>query len=174
MIVLKILSSLLKILGSGTKPAEVAWGFGLGAVLGLTGFHGLFPVVLILILCLFRVNLSAALLSCLLFGLAARLLDPVFHTIGYTVLAGIPFLVPFWTWLYNTPVAPLFRFNNTVFMGSLVVSLVLLAPNVLLFQALVVRYRRLWAEKVKKWKVAKVLGSSNVVRWIIKLKGWGA
>ena len=174
MIVLKVLSSLLKILGSGTKPVEVAWGFGLGAILGLTGFHGLFPLVLILILCLFRVNLSAALLSWLLYGLAAQWLDPVFHTIGYKVLAGIPFFVPFWTWLYNLPAAPFFRFNNTVFMGGLVMSLVLLATNVLLFHGLVVRFRRSWAEKVKTWKVARVLGSSNLVRWIIKLKGWGA
>jgi uncharacterized protein (TIGR03546 family) len=173
MIFLKLLGKFVGILRSGVEPGEIAWGFALGAVLGLTPFLGLHTAVVILLICVLRVNVAAAMFAWLLFGAAAWLLDPVFHSIGFFVLTGIPALQPLWTKLYNTPIAPLTRFNNTVLMGSLIVSLLLLAPNVLLFRAFVIRYRETLNEKVRKWKVVRALNASSAVRTILKIRGMG-
>jgi uncharacterized protein (TIGR03546 family) len=173
MIFLKLLSKFIGVLRSGAEPGEIAWGFALGSVLGLTPFAGLHTAVVVLLIAVLRVNVAAALFAWLLFGAAAWLLDPVFHSLGFHVLTGIPALQPFWTRLYNTPAAPLTRFNNTVLMGSLIVSLVLLVPNVLWFRAFVVRYRETINLKVKRWKVVKALNASSAVQTVLKFRGMG-
>ena len=173
MIFLKLLSKFIGVLRSGVKPNEIAWGFALGTVLGFTPFRGAHTLVVILLLCILRVNVSAAMFSWLVFSIFAFLLDPLFHSLGFFVLTGIPALVPFWTLLYNAPVAPLTRFNNTVFMGSLLVSIVLLVPNFLFFKWFVESYRESWNAKIKKWKVVKALNASSAVQWYFKVRELG-
>jgi len=173
MIFLKLLSKFIGVLRSGAKPGEIAWGFALGAVLGLTPFRGAHTVIVILLICVLRVNVSAAVFSWLVFSLLAYLLDPVFHSLGFAVLTGIPALIPFWTSLYNAPIAPLTRFNNTVLMGSLVVSVLLLVPNFLFFKWFVVRYRESWNAKVKKLKLVQSLNASSLVQWYFKVRELG-
>jgi uncharacterized protein (TIGR03546 family) len=173
MIFLKLLSKFIGVLRSGARPAEIAWGFALGAVLGLTPFRGGHTLVVILLICILRVNVSAAMFSWLVFSLFAYLLDPLFHALGFFVLTGIPALIPLWTSLYNAPVAPLTRFNNTVLMGSLIVSLLMLVPNFLFFKWFVEEYRESWNAKIKKLKIVHALNTSSAVQWYFKIRELG-
>jgi uncharacterized protein (TIGR03546 family) len=171
MIFLKLFSKFIAVLRSAASPLQIAWGFALGTVLGFTPSAGLHTVVVFILLCILRVNVSAAMFSWLLYSLFAWILDPAFHALGFFVLAEIPAFTPLWTALYNAPIAPLSRFNNTVLMGSLLVSLVLLVPHVFLFKAFVVRYRESWNAKIQKYRVVKALKASSLVQTYFKIRG---
>lgn len=173
MFFLKILSKFVKVLRSNASPNQIAWGFALGAILGLTPFWSLHNLFLIILIILLKINISAALLGLVLFGFIALLLDPLFHFLGFYVLVQIPFMESIWTTLYNLPIAPFSRFNNTVVMGSLLCSLILLVPNYFLFKIFVIRYRESWAEKIQKWKIVQVLKGSKLVRFYLKVKNIG-
>lgn len=173
MIILKILAKFIKVLRSGDSPSQIGWGFALGTILGLTPLSSLHNLSVVLLLIIFKVNLSAALLSWILYSLFGWVLDPVFHAIGYTVLVRIPFLQSLWITLYNIPIAPLTRFNNTVVMGSLLSAMVLLLPHYFLFRWFVTRYRESWNKNIDKWKVIKVLKGSKLVKFYLKLRKMG-
>ncbi|MBN2030616.1 TIGR03546 family protein [bacterium] len=173
MFILKLLSKLLKALQSADSPNQLAWGFALGAILGLTPLWNLHNILIILLIFILKVNLSSALFSLILFSLIAWIFDPLFHTLGFALLVQLPFLQSLWNLLYNAPVLSLSRFNDTIVMGSLFCSLILLVPNFLLFRWMVVLYRRTWNESVKKWRLAKILKSSKAVRFYQKVKFLG-
>ena len=58
------------------------------------------------------------------------LLDPVFHSVGYVLLRDLDVLSGFWTFLFNLPIFPLTRFNNTVVLGCFVFSLVACSTSI--------------------------------------------
>lgn len=171
MIILKLLGKLIRILESGTTPGRVAWAFALGTIPGWTPVACLHNGIVLILLCILNVPFSAGILGFLIAGILALAFDPVFHSVGYAVLAQISFLEPLWTWLYNAPLAPLFRLNNTVVMGSLIFSLVLLLPTVLFFKWLVLRYRNRWRQRVAKMKIMKIIQGTGLMQWALRFKG---
>ncbi len=173
MFFLKLLSSIVKVLHSQDSPEQVAWGFALGAIPGLTPLWSLHNLLVFLIVLIVKVNAGAALLSLALFSLLRWILSPVFHLIGNAILTQIPFLTGLWTALYNAPLAPLTRFNNTVVMGGFVTALVLIAPNYFIFRVLVVQYRKRWGQKIEDWKIVKLFRGSRIVQFYMKLKNLG-
>jgi uncharacterized protein (TIGR03546 family) len=173
MIYLKILGKFIKVLRSGASPGQIASGFALGTILGFTPVNSLHNLLIVILIIILNVNITAAVLAFVLFTILAFILDPVFHTIGYTILVNISFLEPVWTWLYNVPVAPLTRFNNTIVIGSLIFALVLYIPNYLLFKWFVTRYRDSWNQKMDKWKIVKIFKGSKLIQLYIKIKNTG-
>lgn len=173
MILLKLLGKFIKVLRSAASPNQIAWGFALGTILGFTPLLSLHNLVVVILLIILRVNITSAIFSFTLFSFFAWLLDPVFHNIGYTVLVKIKSLFPTWTTLYNVPIAPFTRFNNTIVMGSFIFSLVLLLPNYFLFKWFVVQYRESWNEKIQKWKITKALSGSKIVKLYFKIRNMG-
>jgi uncharacterized protein (TIGR03546 family) len=171
MIFIKLFAKLIQILKSGDSPSQVAWGFALGAIPGLTPLFCLHNALVLILLLILNVNFGAALLALAVFSLFAWLLDPVFHSIGYWALVQIPALQPLWTSLYNAPVAPLTRFNNTVVMGSFLAALVLLVPLFSLFRALVLKYRHSWDDKIEKWRIVKAVKATQFYDLYMKVKG---
>ena len=167
---LTIVRDFFKIMREGQTPSQIAGGFAIGSVLGLSPMLTLQGVVIWLILLAIDVNLSAALLSLTLFSLVAFLLDPVFHWLGYQLLVNVEALNGFWTWMYNAPVAPLTRFNNTVVMGSFVAALVLFIPVYAAMKRFVVAYRTHIHARVEKWKIYQVINRSALVRWYQKIR----
>lgn len=170
MFYLKILNKFIVLLRSDASPTQMAWGFALGTVLGLTPFLGLHTLFLIGMVCIFRVNLSTVFFSWALYSAFAWILDPLFHAIGFVVLTQIPFLIPFWTTLYNLPIAPLTRFNNTVLMGSLVFSLVLFLPHYFGFKWFVKKYRKDWHTHIEKSKIYQFLKASKIAQFYFKIQ----
>ena len=162
MLVLKLVQALIKALHSEGTPGQVAAGIALGSILGLTPLmspHNLFTFALIAIL---NVSVPAAILGAALFVPVGFLLDPVFDWIGTTLLLETPALTPLWTALYNVPVVPLTNFNNTVVLGSVLVSVALWLPLFFASRWGVERYRATVAERVRTSKLYRAVTASKL------------
>ncbi len=170
---LKIIKDFIKILREGQTPAQIAGGFALGSLLGLSPMLTLQGILIWLILLILNVNLASALLSITLFSLFAFLLDPLFHWLGYLLLVQIDGLREFWTSLYNAPIAPLTRFNNTVVLGSLVFAILSFFPVYVGMKRFVVAYRKNVGSRMEKWKLYQTLKKSALVQWYLRIRDFG-
>lgn len=167
---LKIVSNFFKVLRSGQTPRQVAAGFTLGAVAGFSPLLTLQSVLLWFIILLFDVNLSAAILAFTLASLTAYIVDPWFHELGYLLLVNIDALRPLWTSLYNAPLAPLTRFNNTVVMGGLAGGVVL-APAVYAgMKKFIAAYRTHLGARIEQWKIYQIISKSTLVKWYQRVR----
>ncbi len=170
---LKIIRDFIKILRAGQTPNQIAGGFALGAIIGLSPSFTLQGILIWLIILVLDVNLSSALFSFTLFSLFAYLLDPLFHRLGYALLVNTDALKGMWTTLYNMPIAPLTRFYNTVVLGSFVSALILFFPIHMGMKRFVMAYRSHVGSKVEKWKIYQAINRSVFVRWYTKIRDLG-
>ena len=168
------LAKLISILHSGDDPRQIASGFALGSIIGLTPFLSLHNLVVFGLIFLLNVSISAAFFGIFVFSAFAFLLDPQFHSLGYFLLVKLDALKPFWTFLYNIPIAPLTKFYNTVVLGSLVTSLITFWPVYFGFTKAVKLYRIHLAEKAERLKVMKIIKGSNLYQNYLKIKSMGA
>ncbi|MCA9481390.1 MAG: DUF2062 domain-containing protein, partial [Nitrospira sp.] len=76
---IKLLAKLLRVLNSETEPGQISLGFGLAMIAGLTPLLSLHNLLVLLLVCVLRVNLSAFLLGLALCTGIAYALDPLFH-----------------------------------------------------------------------------------------------
>ncbi|MBP1649609.1 MAG: hypothetical protein H6Q30_3054 [Bacteroidetes bacterium] len=167
---IKLLTSFIKILREGQTPNQVAGGFALGMIVGISPsitLQGLFIWLIILIL---DVNLSAALLAFTVFALIAFLADPLFHALGYFLLVDVDALHGLWTWMYNVPIAPLTRFYNTVVMGSFASGLILVFPVYFGMKRFVVAYRTTIGARIERTRIYQVLKKNALVTWYTKIR----
>jgi len=171
---LQFIGKLIKILHSAASPGQIAGGFILGMIIGLTPFWSLHNLLVVLVIILLNVNIAMAIFSFIIFSGFAYLLDPLFHSFGYFLLVDLTFLQGFYTFLYNIPVFELSRFNNTVVMGSLVTSLLLLIPVFILVQKGVIQYRADVLQRLEKWKVVKAIKGTKIYSWYSKYAEWRA
>jgi len=169
----QIASNFVKILREGQTPRQIAGGFALGAIVGLTPMLTLQGAVLWLIILVLDINLSAVFLAAAVFSLLGALLDPTFHDLGYYLLTGIDGLVPLWTSLYNAPIAPLTRFNNTIVMGSLAASVVLSPAAFVAMNRFVILYRSTLGKRIAATKLYKLVKQSTLVRWYERVRDFG-
>jgi uncharacterized protein (TIGR03546 family) len=167
---LKIIKDFIKILREGQTPAQIAGGFALGSLLGFSPMLTLQGLVIWLVIFSLNVNLASAFLSVTLCSLFAYLLDPLFHLIGYFLLVQIDGLRPFWTTLYNAPIAPLTRFNNTIVMGSLAVALAAFLPMYIGMKRFVIAYRSHVGSKIEQSKIYKTIKKSTLVQWYLRIR----
>lgn len=173
MILTKLISKLIKILHSDGTAHGIALGFALGAIIGLTPTLSLHNLIIFTIIFILNVSLPAVFLSILIFSGFAYLLDPYFHNLGYYLLVEVAPLKLFWTYLYNLPVAPLFRFYNTVVLGSLVVAVLAQLPLYLCSKYLVIYYRQHLKNTVEQLKIAKIIKGNKLVKLYQKAKSLG-
>ena len=170
---IQILSNFFKILRAGQTPRQIAAGFALGSIVGLSPVFTLQGLAVWLVILLLDVNLSAAIFSFTLFALAAFLVDPLFHQIGYTLLVQADSLRGMWTTLYNAPLAPLTRFYNTLVLGSFLSALVI-SPFVYVgMKKFVVAYRTHLVAKVERWKIYQIISKNGLVKWYRRIRDWG-
>lgn len=170
---LKLVANFIKILREGQTPAQVAGGFALGSILGLSPMLTLQGAFVWLVILILDVNLSAAILSLTVFSLVAYLVDPLFHQVGYFLLVEVDALKGLWTTLYNAPIAPLTRFNNTVVMGSFVCALIFFAPIYLGMKKFVIAYRATIGARIQKWKLYQIIKSSTLYQWYERIRSLG-
>ena len=170
MFYLKFIRDFVNILRAGQTPAQVAGGFALGSILGLSPMLTLQGGVIWLILLVLDVNFSAAGVAITIFSLFAYLLDPLFHRLGYLILVDIGSFNGLWTWLYNAPIAPLTRFNNTVVMGSFVAAVALFVPIYAGMKHFVVAYRTHIHARLEKWKIYRILDRSKLIGWYRRIR----
>jgi uncharacterized protein (TIGR03546 family) len=170
---LQIVSNFFKILRAGQTPRQIAGGFMLGSLAGFSPLLTLQGLLIWLVILSLDVNLSAAFLALTLSALVAFLLDPLFHELGYFLLVSADSLRPLWTTLYNAPLAPLTRFNNTLVLGGLVGGIVL-APFVYFgMKKFVVAYRTHLGSRIEQWKIYQVVSKNFLVRWYRRVRDLG-
>lgn len=163
-LLLKQLFALIKLLNSETGSNQISSGLAVGLILGFAPFFSIQTILVFLIALLFRIQLGAVFLSAFFFKLVAYLLDPAFDRVGELVLE-TESLRPFFTLLYNMPLVPLTRFNNTIAMGSMIVSVLLVPFAFFYFRFLVAKYRQFVVVRFKGTKFFKALSATSLYKW---------
>ncbi len=170
MFFLKFISKFIKVLHAGESPPLIAAGFTMGFVVGLTPLLTLQNVLILLIAFLTKVNLASVFFAMFAFGFVAYLIDPLYHSLGYYTLAEIQNIKPLWTAVYNWPVAPYTRFNNTVVMGSFLVALVLAVPVYFGVRKGIVAYRATFGKRIENSKIVKAIKGSSLYKWYVRIR----
>jgi uncharacterized protein (TIGR03546 family) len=83
----------------------------------------------------------------------------VFHDLGYKILK-TDSLAGIWESVFSFPIALVAQLNNTIVMGSLVVSIVLAIPLFFIFNKFIEKYReklQVYMEKFPLFKSLKIL-----------------
>jgi len=151
---LRLLKNAIASLHGGGDPRHLAAGFALGAALGLIPKGNLFAVAFFLLFFALRLNKGMALLAAAFFTPIGYAVDGAAHAIGLALLQA-PALRGLWTALYDLPVLPLTRFNNTVVLGNLVLGLALFVPLYFFFLRFVTWYKTNLAARVERLKVVQ-------------------
>lgn len=163
----KQLFAFIKLLNSETGTNQIATGIACGFILGMTPAFSLQSILVFLLIFFFRIQIGAALITAFFFKFIAYLLDPVFHEVGTMVLENQS-LAPLFTALYNMPIVPLTRFNNTIVMGSGVFT-VLLFPVVYISAKITVqKYRAHIVERFKATRFWRAVKATSLYQWYYK------
>ena len=166
-LLLKQIFGLVKLLNSDKGTNQIASGIACGLILGLTPALSLQSLLVFVCLFFFRIQMGAAFLAAFFFAIPAYLLDPYLHQVGVMVLEQ-PGLRPVFTDLYNMPIIPFTRFNNSVVMGSGIVA-ILLAPVVFVVtKILIQKYREKVVSKFEKSKAWNAVKATAFFKWYAK------
>ncbi|HEX9844338.1 MAG TPA: TIGR03546 family protein [bacterium] len=168
MLALKFIGWILKALKEGPTPRQLAGGIVLGFALGTIPGWPLQVWLLLLLVLILQVNLSMVMLGAALGSLVGLLVDPLYDAVGGWLLR-MDALAGVWTSLYNSPPWGLTRFNNTVVMGSFVVSVLVAIVAFPLLAWGVRMYRERFLARVGKFKVVQMIAGS---RWGSRLFGF--
>lgn len=166
-LILKQLFSFIKLLNSDTGNISLAMGMTCGFILGMTPVLSLHSLLVFLIIFFFRIQLGAALVTAFFFKFVAFLLDPVFHFVGSKVLE-MESLSGIFTTLYNMPIVPYTRFNNSIVMGSAVVTFTLSPLVFIASQTLIIKYRETVLARFKDTRFWKAVEATKFYQWYYK------
>lgn len=166
-LLIKQLLQMIKLLHSENGTHQLAIGLTLGTFLGFSPFFSLQTILIFFFILIFRVQIGAAFLSAFFFKFVAFLIDPAADYMGKLTLENTA-LVPLWTTLFNMPIVPYTRFNNSIVMGSFVFALVLSPFVYFIFYKLVKQYRTTVVEKFEKSKLWKAFKATKVYEWYLK------
>jgi len=162
---IKTIAKVLSILNSEISHKQIATGFAYGALLGLLPVKGLLPYVLLFFGFIINVNLVIMFVAAAIFKLISFVVDPVANQLGYFLLVKSEGLKSLWTSLYNMPLVPFTRFNNTLVMGSLVVGVLLFLPLIFFMIKFVKVYRTRFRDQVQKFKLVQIFKTSALYRF---------
>jgi uncharacterized protein (TIGR03546 family) len=162
------IARLIASLNANRRPGEIAAGIAMGVWLALLPAGNLLWVGLFLITVFLKLNLAIELLILAVLSPLAGLADAQLHTVGSAVLTAEA-LEGFFTGLYNTPLVPFTRFNNTVVMGALLTGAVLWIPVFLVGRVLVRVYRRSIHPRLAESKIVKAIHRIPGVSRLISL-----
>ena len=163
-ILLKQLFNLLKLLNSETGESQIAAGLALGLTLGFSPGLSLQSFLIVFIILIFRVQIGAVFISAFFFKLINYILDPVFDTLGRYVLESSSLHGTF-VELYNLPLVPLTRFNNSVVMGSGIFGLLGFFPFYFFSRFIIRKYRSSVVAKIKGTATWKALQATAFFKW---------
>ena len=130
------------------KPWQIAMAIALGMLVGFTPISSVHNIAVLFIVLIFNIHFSISLLAVSFFGVIGLVLDPLFASLGKLILTSEGLETIFTSW-YNNPFGHLTYFNNTITMGSLVISLILFFFIYKISSYLLVKYRDIIAVKIK-------------------------
>lgn len=165
-LLLKQLFAFFRMLNSETGTNQLAVGLTLGMFLGFSPFLSLQTFLVLFILLFFRIQIGAAFLAAFFFKFVAFLFDPVADILGRQLLE-MQALRQLWVTLYNMPIIPFTRFNNSIVMGSFAVAVVLFVPVYFLFKKLIEKYRITVVLRFKQTKFWKAVSATKFYNWYV-------
>jgi uncharacterized protein (TIGR03546 family) len=168
MIVVKWIISFLQSLNSNQRPGEIAGAAAFAFMLALMPSSNLLWMALFTLTFFLKINNAFMVVLLALFKIVAPLFDPLLHQVGYAVLT-IPNLKGFYASLYNTPLMPFTKFNNTIVLGGFITGIVLWIPMFVLFLWLVGIYRSKAAEKIRNSKFVQFFMRVPVISGIVNV-----
>ena len=161
------IAKVLVAINSNQRAGEIASGLALGFLLALIPAGNLLWWLILILTLFLRINLAAELLALALFKLIVPLLDGLLHAVGYAILTAPPLHWLFAS-LYNVPLVPFTRFNNSIVMGGFIAGLILWVPLYFLFRGLVRLYREKIRDKIANSKIVKAFQRFPIVSAITK------
>ena len=168
---LKIVREIIGIFREGASPHQIAGGFIIGFVIGLTPGWPLHVILLCVMALLLNVNLGTVTGAVVIASGLAWILDPVLDNIGYFLLHDIDALSGLWTALYNNPLVMLTRFNNSLVMGALIVSLISAPIIYYFFYTLIRNHREKIVAFMKHAPILRLLANSRLINTIMRARG---
>ena len=163
-LILKQIFAFLKLLNSDTGHNQLASGLACGIILGFAPFLSLQTLLVLALVFVFRIQLGAAFLAAFFFKFVAFALDPLADRIGRNVLE-TEGLRPLFVQMYNMPLVPLTRFNNSIVMGSMVMSAVLAIPAFFVFRSMILKYRVAVVDRFRQTKLWKAFAATKIYNW---------
>lgn len=170
---LNYIAKLLKALASEASPNQIAGGFILGMIIGLTPIMSIHNLIIVLLIIVLRVNIGMSILAFMVFSGIAYIADPLFHNFGIYMLE-LESMQGTWTQMYNNEFWAITKFYNTVVIGSLVTAILLSMPMFPLVKVGVIQYRKHIHEKVMKTKLMKGLKGTkfySIYKTVLKVRG---
>mgnify|MGYP002713099125 FL=1 len=160
-----------KALNSSGKSWQLSGAIVLAMFAGFLPSNSLILLDLLFIALIINVNFGLFILFSVIFSGIGYLLDPVFESIGYSVLTNDG-LNSMFTSMYNSAMWRWSAFNYTLVTGSLVVSLILAVPMMFILNKVVSLYRVQIGQKLNEWKLTRWMKlyneedtKSSVFRW---------
>lgn len=166
-LLLKQIFAFFRLLNSETGTNQLASGLACGLILGFSPFLSIQTFLILFLIFFFRIQMGAAFLAAFFFKFVAFLFDPVADQLGRAVLE-TPSLRPLFTELYNMPLVPMTRFNNSIVMGSMIVGLILVIPAFFVFRSLILKYRATVVTRFKGTKIWKSFAATKFYNWYNK------
>lgn len=156
-ILIKQLLGLMRLLHSTSGHIQLAISLTLGMFLGFSPFFSLQTLLILLVILIFNVNQASAFIAAFFFKFLAFMIDPLANVLGKWALENES-LRPLWTQLYNVPLVPYTRFNNSIAMGSFIVALIFAPIMFFVFKGMIQQYRVHIVSRIEKtnmWKAVK-------------------
>lgn len=154
-----LIANILKVLNSEASPLQVGMGVAFGLLAGLLPF-GLLTLFILLLVCLFTINLSTFILTwglsgglMLIFGSSLEAL-----TWQYAQSPGLLNL------LASSELLQALHLHHTLVLGAFIIGLIIFAPAVYLSMFLIRRYRSRVMPIIQKWKITQVLKATKVAK----------
>jgi uncharacterized protein (TIGR03546 family) len=166
---LRLIAKVCSILNGEVSPRQIAAGFAAGVWIGLIPV-GLLPVVLLFLCFVVNVNLAILFVATAVMKILGFAFDPIANQIGFALLVKAEGLKGLWTQLYNMPLVPYTRFNNTIVLGAFVLGLALLVPLYFLARVGVERYRAKYRERIRNTRFMKALQASTFYRYYVTFR----
>jgi uncharacterized protein (TIGR03546 family) len=163
-LILKQVFAFLKLLNSETGHNSLAAGIAAGFILGMSPALSLQALLVFLCIFIFRIQMGAAFVSAFFFAFIGWILDPAFDAFGRSILEADA-LKGLWTAMYNMPLVPLTRFNNSIVMGAGVLAILLSPVIYFLSLYLILKYRETVVARIKNTKFWKAIQATKFYNW---------
>ncbi len=154
------LFKIVKIIHSDSETWQLSMGVALGFGLGLLPLYTLSSLILLFVVCVFRINIGVFLLSFGFFSGLAWMLDQQILAAGEAILTS-PDLNSLWQSAYQNQLLRIAHFNHTLVMGAWAFIVVLTLPLFFLCQLLISKYRDKFLVWIQRTKLMQMIKASK-------------
>ena len=162
MFLLRILLKGVKTLNSETSAHSIALAVAMGMFAGFVPLASLQTAVVLVIVCLFRIQLTTWFASLLVFKVVAGSLTGVFDLYG-TPLLSSPDREAFWAAITHDPLLSMLRLNETLVLGGTMVGLMAWPAVYFLGRVGVLIYRKHLEGRFANSRIGRAFGKLRIV-----------